>query len=150
MYVHVCMYTKNCTVIRYNDKQHVVNLLHLLSHIQGGTEFFVVEYLPVYHMLFIIVSNYSAVVDIYIYIWCFGENCCLHLEGRSEYFWDVVALYMQKVIPLYAKQVDRRQKCSCTHSWPWRKNRVGGHCHALAALPAGMRPSTLVFKQGSH
>ena len=46
----MCASTKNCTVIRYNDKQSVVNLLYVstfLGHLQGGVnEFFVIEYLP--------------------------------------------------------------------------------------------------------
>jgi len=52
MYVcmYVCTHTENCTVIRYNDKQRVVNFLHVstfLGHLQEGVnEFFVVEYRP--------------------------------------------------------------------------------------------------------
>lgn len=32
--VCVCVYTNNCTIIRYNDKPTVVNLLHVLSFLR--------------------------------------------------------------------------------------------------------------------
>lgn len=124
--VCVCVYTKNCTVIRYNDKQRVVNLLHVstfLSYPQGGVNvFFIIEYLPengrerskhvggLPHVITVSnYSNYSAVLGVSVYTWCFGENYCLHLEGRRV-LRDVGASYTRKALPLHAKHARRGDK----------------------------------------